>query len=437
VTDVRRTQGTLDFSIFLRTSCQVFDMTICDLIHNAVFISFDKMSVEGLSRLELLLLCKEKGLCRYSKLRKGELVTLLESTSAVPSSTSAVPSSTSAVPSSTSAVPSSTSAVPSSTSVVPSSTIRYIDLFCGLGAFHLAFNDSKRLQCVFACDINDGVRKIYKANHGLEPAGDIQKITPATIPDFDILCAGFPCQPFSIAGDGKGFDDEAKGNLFYEILKIIDSKHPPLCILENVKNLASHDNGNTYTKIRTSLEARGYMVTSKILNACHYGSPQARERIFIVASRRKFTIPDLLLPLNPVSTIIDHMNTGVWDYSAYTLQGKTGKVRPYKPHILYDVVSKKTGKGGRQGERVYSIDSVGITVCASSGGPGAKTGLYQIGDVIRRLNLVEVLGMFGFPLTYKFPGVQVEQSIFYLGNSIVVDVVKSFVEPIEEYFNTP
>jgi site-specific DNA-cytosine methylase len=155
-----------------------------------------------------------------------------------------------------------------------------------------------------------------------------------------------------------------------------------------------------------------------------------------------FVIPDpTLTNFTPVSKIID--NDLVAEGSAiasrvklhhYNLVEKKGVSKAGKPHILYDLISKETGKGGRQGERVYDINHVGITVCASSGGPGAKTGLYKVGDVIRRLSVRETLGMFGFPINYNFIDTTYENSLFYLGNSIVVNVPLSFVLAIETYF---
>ena len=316
--------------------------------------------------------------------------------------------------------------------------IRYIDLFCGLGAFHTAFNTSDVFECVLACDIDDGVRKIYKENYGIEPESDIRNLDIHNIPDFEILCAGFPCQPFSIAGNGDGFNDKEKGNLFFDILNIIDFKNPPMCILENVKNLKTHDNGNTYNRIETELKNRGYNVTSKVINSAEYGSPQARHRIFIIATKNTpFTIPDGCNQHNPVNTIIDpSVQHNDIDSEKYTLVPKTiHKAALWKPNVLYDVVSNRTKKGGRQGERVYSIDSVGVTVCASSGGPGSKTGLYKIGNDVRRLTVKETLGMFGFPIDYKFGSTTKEDSLFYLGNSIVVNVVLAFIPNIRSWFN--
>ena len=345
--------------------------------------------------------------------------------------------------------------------VITNTEIRYIDLFCGLGAFHIAFNSSTNFKCVLACDIDEGIRNIYKSNYGIEPVNDIRTINVDTMPDFDLLCAGFPCQPFSIAGNGEGFKDKEKGNLFYDILKIIDAKHPRMCILENVKNLKTHDNGNTYKTIENELLKRNYIITSKIINSAEYGSPQARQRIFIVATKiKQFVIPTPVKNTNPVSTIIDTSVKDDLNRTRYTLKHKPikTKIDASKPHILYDVypvlspekkkildnaktkLEKKGGdpssldKGGRQGERVYSIDAVGITVCASSGGPGAKTGLYKVGDIIRRLTVVETLGMFGFPADYMFPSITNEDALFYLGNSIVVNVPLTFVPVIENWF---
>jgi len=322
-----------------------------------------------------------------------------------------------------------------------------------------------RFKCVLACDIDEGARAIYKANYGLEPQGDIRSLPLTTMPDFEILCAGFPCQPFSIAGNGQGFDDTTKGNLFFDILKILDAKSPPLCILENVKNLKTHDRGNTYKTIERELTKRGYLLTSKVLTATDYGSPQARQRIFMVATKdRPFTIPATTATttntFRPVSAILDpsvHRND--LNRDRYDLKEKPVRaIRPGKPHILYDLypvlseekqfllemVRASLGpdspesleKGGRQGERVYSVDGAGVTICASSGGPGAKTGLYKVGDTIRRLTVNETKKMFGFPEDYKFPGIKSEDCLFYLGNSIVVDVVKAFVPSVDVWFSS-
>lgn len=312
--------------------------------------------------------------------------------------------------------------------------IRYADLFCGLGAFHEAFKRTSAFECAFACDIDERVRRIYEANHGVLPFGDITKIDPVSLPDFDLLCAGFPCQSFSIAGLRKGFGDD-RGNLFYDVLRFVDAKSPSVVVLENVKNLKSHDGGKTFATIKGLLEERGYNMSSQVMDSAHYGSPQCRQRIFMVAVRNgQFRFPERSKSHRTVSAVIDGSDKSNWDRTGYYLVSKNARPRPFRPRILFDVYSSKTKKGGRQGERVYDIDGCGVTVCASSGGPGAKTGLYKVGDSIRRLNPRECLSMFGFPPNYDFLDSTDQQKMFYLGNSIVVDVVEALIPGIVEIF---
>lgn len=309
-------------------------------------------------------------------------------------------------------------------------SIKYIDLFCGLGAFHSAFNrlKDKKYTCVFACDIDDNVRKIYELNYGIKPAGDINEINIETIPEFDILCAGFPCQPFSIAGKKEGFDDKQKGNLFYSILKIIDIKSPSTIILENVKNLLTINGGETFHTIKTELEKRGYIISFKVIDSKYY-SPQSRQRLFIIGNKsKKYDFPINPTSIIPVSSIIDNDETKYLNCDKYNLEACEIEKRIDKCKMLFKLIHKVTKKGGRQGERVYSIDSCGPTICASSGGPGAKTGLYYVNEKVRRLNVNESLKMFGFNETYKWSNiVKDEDMLFYLGNSIVVNVIKALL----------
>lgn len=322
--------------------------------------------------------------------------------------------------------------------------IRYVDLFCGLGAFHQAFKKYLNTKCVFACDIDNNVRKIYSDNHGVCPHGDIHSIEPSNIPDHDILCAGFPCQPFSIAGNKQGFDDQVKGNLFFSILGIIDVKKPLCVVLENVKNIQSIDKGRTFRRIIDELEQREYVVSFKVLNAVEFGSPQQRERMFVVATKHPLKKIEFQTTTSlPVSKTIKDILTqdgtdSCFDYSQkYVLKSvQGGSSNLKKPRMIYSLEHKQSGKGGRQGERVYDINHPGITVCAGSGGPGAKTGLYKVGDdSIRRLNVVECLRMFGFPDDFKYSHIVDDgKMLFYLGNSIVVNVVDSIINRILRTF---
>lgn len=164
--------------------------------------------------------------------------------------------------------------------------MKFIDLCCGIGGFHQALSNLG-FECVLASDIDKDCRDNYFENYGIEPVGDMIDIDVKTIPEFNILCAGFPCQPFSKAGEQKGFDDN-RGNIFFEICKIVKHHKPEYIILENVRNLASHDKGNTWSVIKTQLRKLKYNVYDDclILNTLYFGVPQSRERVVILCKRQ-------------------------------------------------------------------------------------------------------------------------------------------------------
>lgn len=163
----------------------------------------------------------------------------------------------------------------------------FIDLFCGIGGFHQAMSGLGG-TCLYACDIDADCRKTYEKNYGLKPDGDITKVKAEDIPPHDVLCAGFPCQAFSKAGNRLGFNDKTKGTLFFDIMRIIEHHHPKYALLENVRNLASHDHGNTWKVIHDSLHDAGYNVIDEpVIFSPHYiGVPQHRERVFIMCVRK-------------------------------------------------------------------------------------------------------------------------------------------------------
>jgi DNA (cytosine-5)-methyltransferase 1 len=219
-------------------------------------------------------------------------------------------------------------------------SFRFIDLFCGIGGFHIAFSKQGG-ECVFASDWDKYAQISYAANHGLVPVGDITKVPVEDIPRHEVLCAGFPCQPFSIAGVSKknslgrkhGFEDERQGNLFFNIAEILDHHRPAAFVLENVKNLKSHDRGNTYKVIMDILRNKlGYhVIEPRIIDAKPY-VPQHRERIFIVgfreasvADRFKWPTPpsegpklrSILEPRVPEKyTLTDHLWSYLQNYAA-------------------------------------------------------------------------------------------------------------------------
>lgn len=170
---------------------------------------------------------------------------------------------------------------------------KFIDLFCGIGGFHQAM-ESLGGECVYACDIDADCRKTYEANYGLKPDVDVTKIDPAKLPTFDVLCGGFPCQAFSKAGNRLGFADETKGTLFFDVERIMAYCQPKYALLENVRNLASHDGGNTWRTIHEHLTNIGYNVLEEpVIFSPHYlGIPQHRERVFIMCVRKDIgTLP--------------------------------------------------------------------------------------------------------------------------------------------------
>lgn len=166
-------------------------------------------------------------------------------------------------------------------------SFKFIDLFCGIGGFHQAMK-SLGGECVFASDIDEDCRKTYEVNYGITPVGDITKIEAADIPPHDVLCGGFPCQAFSKAGNRLGFDDPTKGTLFFDICRILKYHQPKFVLLENVRNLASHDHGKTWNVIHDKLEELGYnLLPEPVIFSPHYlGIPQHRERVYIMCIRK-------------------------------------------------------------------------------------------------------------------------------------------------------
>lgn len=160
------------------------------------------------------------------------------------------------------------------------SEVKYIDLFCGIGSFHYSFQ-KLGFKCVMASDIYNPAKENYKHNYNMDVLDDICEINPSTIEPYDILCAGFPCQPFSQAGHHKGFND-SRGTMFSQVMRFVKTNVPKIVILENVQALLNHDNGNSFAKIKANLETEGYNVVYKVLKCSDYGIPQMRKRLFIV-----------------------------------------------------------------------------------------------------------------------------------------------------------
>lgn len=308
----------------------------------------------------------------------------------------------------------------------------FIDLFCGIGGFHLALS-SFGAKCVFASDIDREACKVYKENFKIEPQGDITKISSKKIPAHDILCAGFPCQPFSISGNQQGFDDEqGRGKLFFDIVRIAKYHKPKVLLLENVKNFEKHDDGKTIKRVVSELNNIGYTVFYDVLCASNYGVPQKRNRIYIVAFNKDLEVKSFSFPkpkndFKVLQDILirksDNKIAGNYVIDRDYIINKTAK------HPKRDLIRIGCIGQGRQGERIYSIKGQSTTLSSQSGGLGGKTGMYLIGKKVRKLYPRECARLMGFPDWFKLADTQ-EKNYKQFGNSVVVDVLQYIVEKI-------
>jgi DNA (cytosine-5)-methyltransferase 1 len=200
--------------------------------------------------------------------------------------------------------------------------VKYIDLFCGIGSFHYSF-EKLGFKCVMASDIYKPAKDTYKENYGMNILDDICEINPSEIEDYDILCAGFPCQPFSQAGHHKGFEDN-RGTMFSQVMRFVKHNVPKIVVLENVQALLNHDNGKSFLKIKTELEGEGYNVLYKVLKCSDYGIPQMRKRLFIVGFKnvevnnleKFFDLDDY----KKTTTLTEYLGQNFKKETAYTLR---------------------------------------------------------------------------------------------------------------------
>ncbi len=297
--------------------------------------------------------------------------------------------------------------------------MRYIDLFCGIGGFRIAMqNASERLrvssECVFSSDIDLDAQIAYETNFNEKPFGDITQIAAKDIPDHDLLLGGFPCQAFSIIGNRKGFED-IRGTLFFDIARILDEKRPAAFVLENVKQLMSHDGGRTLSRILKVLEDLGYQVRFKVLNALDFGVPQKRERIFLVGFRepRAFSWPSGGVTMKPLSEILEKEVSDFYSASERIrlnrLEKKPDNHRLDEPTIWHE------NKGGHVSAYPFS--------CALRAGASYN---YLLVNGLRRLTEREMLRLQGFPESFKIAcgyGATRKQA----GNSVAVPCVTAVI----------
>lgn len=310
---------------------------------------------------------------------------------------------------------------------VPTATrFRFIDLFAGIGGLRMAYQNLGG-ECVFTSEWHPASQQTYAANFGEYPFGDITKISESAIPDHDILLAGFPCQPFSIAGVSKkaslgrehGFKDETQGTLFFDVARIIDAKRPKAFMLENVKNLVSHDKKNTFRVIRETLEELRYNIHYRVLDGKHF-VPQHRERIIIVGFDKdryngleNFEFPEMPKPTSVIEDILEKDVP-----NKYTLTDNLWK-------YLQDYAAKHKAAGNGFGFGLTPLDGIARTLSARYHKDGSEILIPQEpGMNPRRLTPRECARLQGFPDNFVIP-VSDTQAYRQFGNSVVMPLMQA------------
>jgi DNA (cytosine-5)-methyltransferase 1 len=311
--------------------------------------------------------------------------------------------------------------------------LTFIELFAGIGGFRLGL-EKLGCQCIFASEWNKFSQQTYQANFGHKPLGDITEISASDIPSHDILTAGFPCQPFSIAGVTKhnalgnkhGFEHPTQGTLFFDVVRIIKEKRPKAFILENVKNLQSHNKGNTFKVILETLtEELGYYVYYQVLDARSV-VPQNRKRIFIVGFKRPvfFDFPDL-----------PNLNPKVRDILELTVDEKytlTDKLWTY----LQQYAEKHKAKGNGFGYGFANLEGISRTLSARYYKDGSEILIPQFPKNPRRLSPRECARLMGFPDSFMIP-VSDNQAYRQFGNAVVPPVIEAIGKKILLSLNSP
>jgi DNA (cytosine-5)-methyltransferase 1 len=349
------------------------------------------------TREELIALCKERQLKGYSGKKKDDIAKLLSDS------------------------PVENKIIVESSANSDANNLKMIDLFAGTGAFTLAFQATNVVNIVFGNDMVEHSKKIYDENfnHKLT-LKNLNEVNVEDIPSHDILTGGFPCQPFSIAGLQEGFKDE-RSNVFWKILAIIDHHQPKCVILENVKNLVSHDENKTFNTIKTNLEQRGYHIRYKVLNTAEItGIPQHRERIYIVCmkSKKVFDKFSLDFPKIEKKTIVNFLEQNVPAKYYYTDKSSTWNL------VKSNVVKKDTIY---QYRRVYVRENKSSecpTLTANMGGGGHNVPILLDDKGIRKLTPRECFNLQGFPSSYKLPALSDSNLYKLAGNAVSVPVVK-------------
>ena len=331
-----------------------------------------------------------------------------------------------------------------------------IDLFCGIGGFRLAMEENN-VKCVFSSDIDIFAQQTYQANFNEVPYGDITKIEAKDIPSFDILTAGFPCQPFSYAGLCAGFEDQTRGTLFFDICRILAHHKPKMFFLENVKGLVSHKNGQTLNVILENLKSLGYDVHWTVLSSLDFGLPQKRERWYCVGFDKKvdFKFPDKFDYIPTLRSIVDVSDDSkslkltkfeldrIKHHFAHCkeqerVQHDNSKYAPNTKKGKYGVFSFQKSDGSLRfhvGDVAKTQIQEAFYACLDTYAPTIIAGRTpKLWDIGRKLSVLESKRLQGFPDEFIMP-VSDNQAYKQLGNSVSVPVIKLIMRNMLYYYN--
>jgi len=308
-----------------------------------------------------------------------------------------------------------------------------LDLFAGIGGIRLGFENAG-FKTLFANDFDNTCKETYDLNFNSPKltVGDIWQLDINSLPDFNLLCAGFPCQAFSIAGYRKGFkDDKGRGNLFFKVAEILESKKPEVVFLENVKNLKNHDKGKTFNVIESTLKKIGYHIKHQVLNSMTHGNiPQNRERIFIVGFRDKKKANAFEFPkeIKLEKNFREYLNSEVEEKYYYNN-------KPLFKELNGKVNSHETVYQWRRRYVRENKKGVVPTLTANMGLGGHNVPIIKNGLGIRKLTPKECFMLQGFPKTFKLPNLADSKLYHQAGNSVTVPVVKRIAENIMKVMN--
>ena len=309
--------------------------------------------------------------------------------------------------------------------------MKVCSLFSGIGGIDLAFQQAG-FEIAWANEFDHDAAETYRHNFGQEHLVecDIKRVTTKDIPNFDVLVAGFPCQPFSLAGRQKGFDDP-RGNLFFEIARIVKDKQPDVVFLENVANLLEHDDGRTFLTVYNALVPYGYTLKYRIMDSLEYGNiPQHRPRIFIVAFRdyqkcERFEFPDKIkldIKLNDI-LVRSIKHDDIYYYNESSIYYEDLKRIVTDKNALYKINDSGVSK---------KAHFVSPTLLANMGTFPDRVPIIRDDYGIRKITPYECLSLQGFPKEYRFPKIPMESSYKQCGNSVVVPVIRRIAEKIKE-----